>query len=62
MHDDARELGNKRRDDWGPYIGKLQASGNFQGGSESERAYTYASLAWQQYRRSPIGLHPRQCQ
>ena len=33
MHDDARELGNKRRDDWGPYIGKLQASGNFQGGS-----------------------------
>jgi hypothetical protein len=33
MHDDAREPWNKRRDDWGPYIGKLQASGNFQGGS-----------------------------
>ena len=33
MHDDAREPWNKQRDDWGPYIGRLQASGNFQGGS-----------------------------
>jgi hypothetical protein len=34
MHDDTRELGNQgRNDDWGPYIGRLQASGNFQGGS-----------------------------
>jgi hypothetical protein len=33
MHDDARDLGTNRRDNWGAYIGKLQASGNFQGGS-----------------------------
>ena len=33
MHDDARGPGNTRSDDWGPYIGKLQASGNFRGGS-----------------------------
>jgi len=33
MHNDAREAGNDPRDDWGTYIGGLQASGNFQGGS-----------------------------
>jgi hypothetical protein len=30
MHDDAPDAGS---DDWAAYIGRLQASGNFQGGS-----------------------------
>ena len=34
MHDDTPDLGNEGSSDgWGPYIGGLQASGNFQGGS-----------------------------
>jgi hypothetical protein len=34
MHDDAPGPGNEgRSDDWGSYIGRLRASGNFQGGS-----------------------------
>ena len=35
MHDDENpDLGSEvSSDDWGPYIGRLQASGNFQGGS-----------------------------
>ncbi len=33
-YDDFPELGNEERsDDGAPYIGRLQASGNFQGGS-----------------------------
>jgi hypothetical protein len=30
MHDDAAETGDR---DWGPYIAKLKATGNFEGGS-----------------------------
>jgi len=37
MHDDATQLGKLdsagRTYDWGPYLARLQASGNFQGGS-----------------------------
>jgi hypothetical protein len=34
MHDDAPDFGGVgTSDDWDPYIAKLQASGNFQGGS-----------------------------
>jgi hypothetical protein len=33
MHDDVPPGGLGQDDDWGPYIGQLQASGNFQGGS-----------------------------
>jgi hypothetical protein len=34
MHDDVPPGPAVQEDDWGPYIGRLQASGNFQGGSE----------------------------
>jgi hypothetical protein len=34
MHDDIPDLeGEGSSDDWGPYIARLQMSGNFQGGS-----------------------------
>lgn len=33
MHNDARETGVEDGSAWGPYIGALQASGHFQGGS-----------------------------
>ncbi|HYL99825.1 MAG TPA: hypothetical protein VEZ90_12795 [Blastocatellia bacterium] len=34
MHNDIPEPGSEGSGDvWGPYIGRLQASGNFQGGS-----------------------------
>ena len=33
MHDDVPPGGMARDDMWGPYIGRLQASGNFLGGS-----------------------------
>jgi hypothetical protein len=32
MHD-VPEIERDLRDDWGPYIGRLRASGNFEGGS-----------------------------
>jgi hypothetical protein len=33
MHDDVSSGDTARDDRWGPYIGQLQLSGNFQGGS-----------------------------
>ena len=33
MHDDVPPGAIVHDDDWGPYIGRLQASGNFEGGS-----------------------------
>jgi YCII-related domain len=34
MHDDTPHSGHdESADDWAPYIGRLQSSGNFQGGS-----------------------------